>query len=182
MKPATAPLGSDGLFVLPFGNGAERMLNYKLIGAHLNNIDLNLHTRAHVFRAVQEGIAFSFRYGLDIMRSNGMNPTVIRAGKNNLFLSELFTETFVNITGVPVELYKNDGSAGAALGAGIGSKIFATPAEAFQHMHPVQLVEPSTKHLEPDYHDWEALLQKQLQNQHDKDNTKTYVSLLSKLQ
>ncbi len=161
-EASTAPIGSDGLFVLPFGNGAERMLNNKQIGAHFHNIDLNLHTRAHLLRAVQEGIAFSFRYGLDIMRSNGMNPTVIRAGKNNLFLSELFTESFVNITGVPVELYKNDGSAGAALGAGIGAKIFASPAEAFEFMHPVQLVEPTHRDLEWPYQEWKILLERQL--------------------
>lgn len=158
----TAPLGSNGLLVLPFGNGAERMLNNKLTGAHFNNIDVNLQTRADIFRAVQEGIAFAFRYGLDIMRSNRMNPTVIRAGKNNLFLSELFTETFVNITGVPVELYKNDGSVGAALGAGIGALIFKTPAEAFEHMQPVQFVEPATQQLEPVYNNWKALLESQL--------------------
>jgi xylulokinase len=161
-KAAEAPAGSEGLLVLPFGNGAERMLNNKIVGAQFCNIDLNIHTQAHVLRAVQEGIAFAFRYGLDIMRENGMNPTVIRAGKNNLFLSGLFTETFVNITGVPVELYKNDGSVGAALGAGIGAKIFSTPKQAFEHMHPVELVEPSTKNLEPAYQEWKALLQKQL--------------------
>jgi xylulokinase len=149
-----APLGSSGLRVLPFGNGAERMLNNKIAGAHFHNIDLNIHTRAHVIRAVQEGIAFSFRYGLDIMRENGMNPTVIRAGKNNLFLSELFTESFVNITGVPV-------------GAGIGAQIFSSPKQAFEHMHPVQLVQPSTKQLEPAYQEWKALLEKQL----DKDQS-----------
>ena len=99
-----------GLRILPFGNGAERMLNNKPVGAHIQNIDLNIHTRRTCFRAVQEGIACAFRYGLDIMRENGMNPSVIRAGKANLFLSDLFTETFVNATGVPVELYKNDGS------------------------------------------------------------------------
>ena len=158
----TTPLGSDGLLVLPFGNGAERMLNNKLVGAHFNNIDVNVHTCAHIFRAVQEGIAFAFRYGLDIMRSNGMNPTVIRAGKNNLFLSELFTETFVNITNVPVELYKNDGSVGAALGAGIGGAIFATPAEAFENMHPVQIVEPATQQLEPVFNNWKTLLESHL--------------------
>lgn len=161
-KANEAPLGSSGLRVLPFGNGAERMLNNKIAGAHFLNIDLNIHTRAHVIRAVQEGIAFSFRYGLDIMRENGMNPTIIRAGKNNLFLSELFTESFVNITGVPVELYKNDGSVGAALGAGIGAQIFSSPKQAFEHMHPVQLVQPSTKQLEPAYQEWKALLEKQL--------------------
>jgi xylulokinase len=126
-QASKAPLGSDGLRILPFGNGAERMLNNKLVGVHFHNIDLNLHTPAHIFRAVQEGIACAFRYGVDIMRENGMNPNRIRAGKANLFLSDLFTETFVNVTGVPVELYKNDGSVGAALGAGIGAGIFASP-------------------------------------------------------
>jgi len=164
-KAMQAPLGSAGLLVLPFGNGAERMLNNKLVGAHFENIDLNIHTQAHLLRAVQEGIAFAFRYGLDIMRSNGMNPTVIRAGKNNLFLSELFTETFVNITGVPVELYKNDGSVGAALGAGIGAKIYTSPSQAFEHMHPVQLVEPKTQQLEPVYQEWKKALENQLKRQ-----------------
>ena len=159
------PIGSNGLQVLPFGNGAERMLNNKLPGAHLHNIDLNLHTQAHVIRAVQEGIACSFRYGLDIMRGNGMNPTVIRAGKANLFLSDVFAETFVNITGIPVELYKNDGSVGAALGAGIGAGIFSSAQEAFANMHPVQLIEPTnTAQIEPVYQEWKALLKTQLAN------------------
>jgi len=159
---AAAPAGSEGLMVLPFGNGAERMLNNKLVGAHFHNIDLNIHSRAHLIRAVLEGIAFSFRYGLDIMRSNGMSPTVIRVGKNNLFLSELFTEAFVNITGVPVELYKNDGSAGAALGAGIGAGVFSSAKQAFEHIHPIQLVEPIPNNLETVYQDWKALLEKEL--------------------
>ncbi|RYE05478.1 MAG: carbohydrate kinase, partial [Sphingobacteriales bacterium] len=157
-----APLGSDGLRILPFGNGAERMLNNKLIGVHLHHIDLNLHTRAHIFRAVQEGIACAFRYGLDIMRENGMKPTVIRAGRSNLFLSSLFTETFVEVTGVPVELYQNDGSAGAALGAGIGAGIFATPAEAFANSKPIELVEPEKNNMEPVYQEWKSLLNREL--------------------
>jgi len=161
-EAASAPAGSEGLRVLPFGNGAERMLNNKLIGAHFHHIDLNIHRRAHFIRAAQEGIAFSFRYGLDIMRANGMDPTVIRAGKNNLFLSDLFTGTFVNITGVPVELYKNDGSVGAALGAGIGAGIFSSPAQAFEHMHPIQMIEPAGRQLEPAYEEWKTLLEKQL--------------------
>lgn len=155
-------LGSDGLRILPFGNGAERMLNNKMVGVHFHNIDLNLHTRSHIFRAVQEGIAFAFRYGLDIMRGNGMNPTVIRAGMANLFLSELFTEAFVNATGVPVELYKNDGSIGAALGAGIGSGIYKEPKEAFSNMKVLKLVEPTGKQYEPVYQEWKALLNRQL--------------------
>ena len=158
-----APLGSDGLRILPFGNGAERMLNNKQVGAHLINIDLNLHTPAHIFRAAQEGIACAFRYGLDIMRNNGMNPTVIRAGKTNMFLSDLFTQTFVNATGVPVELYNNDGSLGAALGAGIGAEIFSSPAEAFSNSTRVGYVEPTgTEEFEGIYQDWKADLDEHL--------------------
>lgn len=148
-------VGAEGLRVLPFGNGAERMLNNRLIGGHFQNIDFNLHTPAHIFRAVQEGIAFSFRYGLDIMRSNGLHPNVIRCGKANLFQSELFLQAFVNSTGVPVELYENDGSVGAALGAGIGAKIYARPAEAFSLIKPIQYTEPHlTSSYEPIYQDW----------------------------
>lgn len=157
-----APAGSDGLRVLPFGNGAERMLNNKLIGVHFHHIDLNLHQQPHLFRAVQEGIACAFRYGLDIMRENGMNPTLIRAGKANLFLSDLFTEAFVNVTGVPVELYQNDGSVGAALGAGIGSGIYSNPEEAFSQIKSIQTIQPSTSVYEPVYQEWKALLQRQL--------------------
>lgn len=161
-QAAKTPVGAAGLRILPFGNGAERMLNNKIVGVHFHDIDLNLHHQGHIFRAVQEGIAFSFRYGLDIMRSNGLNPSVIRAGKANLFLSNLFLEAFVNATGVPVELYQNDGSVGAALGAGIGSKVFRTASEAFQNSKPLQLVEPTTvEQYEPVYQSWLNHLNKQ---------------------
>jgi len=158
-----SPAGSKGLRVLPFGNGAERMLCNQLIGAHLENIDFNTHNREDIFRAVQEGIACSFRYGLDIMRANGMSPTIIKAGKNNLFLSDLFAETFVNMTNVPVELYQNDGSVGAALGAGIGAGIFTDAAQAFENMQPLKLIEPKdTGIAEETYQDWKSLLENKL--------------------
>ena len=96
--------GSDGLQIMPFGNGAERIFNNKMIGAQFVNIDFNKHSEAHIFRAAQEGIAFTFRYGLDIMRENGMNPSIIRAGFSNMFLSDVFTDAFVNATNVPVAL------------------------------------------------------------------------------
>ncbi len=155
-------VGSEGLLVLPFGNGAERMLNNRQIGAQIVGIDVNRHHSAHLFRVVQEGIACAFRYGLDIMRENGMNPSIIRAGKANMFMSTVFTDTFVNATGVPVELYQNDGSAGAALGAGIGAKIFASPSEAFNNVRPVQKIEPNNEEFEVVYQQWKALLEKQL--------------------
>ncbi len=162
-RAAKAPSGSSGLRILPFGNGTERMLNNKPIGAHIHNIDLNLHEQSHIFRAVQEGIACAFRYGLDIMRENGMNPSVIRAGKANLFLSDLFAGIFVNATGVPIELYLNDGSTGAALGAGIGSGIFTSATEAFSNIQKIKVIEPSGTQFEPIYQDWKNLLEIQLE-------------------
>jgi len=151
--------GCDGLRVLPFGNGAERMLENKITGSHIQNIDFNVHTQSHIFRAVQEGIAYAFRYGLDIMRENGINPSVIRAGNNNMFLSELFTEAFVNTTDVPVELYANDGSVGAALGAGIGINYYPAAKDAFQHMKKIKTIEPGSKNQYEDfYQDWKKHL------------------------
>ncbi|MGH2648142.1 MAG: FGGY-family carbohydrate kinase [Ginsengibacter sp.] len=152
--------GSDGLFVLPFGNGAERMLKNKIIGAHINNIDLNKHTKAHIFRAVQEGIAFAFRYGLDIMRENNLHPSIIRAGKANLFLSDVFIQSFVNATGVAVELYENDGSVGAALGAGIGAGIYKSYNDAFSNFKPLAKVEPANVALYDElYLQWKTILE-----------------------
>lgn len=148
------PVGSNNLQVLPFGNGAERMLNNKLIGTQFINIDLNLHNRAHLVRATQEGIAFAFRYGFDIMKENGMNAKVIKAGRANLFLSDVFVEAFVNTIGVPLELYKNDGSVGAALGAGIGSGAFANFEEAFENTEPIKMVEPTLNTYEAEYSKW----------------------------
>jgi len=157
------PIGSEGLSVLPFGNGAERIFNNKTVGAHYQHINFNIHTEAHIFRAVQEGIAFSFRYGLDIMKENGITPSVIRAGKANLFLSDVFISAFVNATNVPVELYQVDGSVGAAKGAGIGAKIFTSEKEAFANAKPLDLIEPTVHSAyDAEYEVWKELLLKQI--------------------
>ncbi len=157
--------GSEGLYILPFGNGAERMLNNKLVGAHIHNIDLNKHTAAHLYRAGQEGIAFAFKYGLDIMRGNGMNPSVIRANKTNMFLSGVFTHAFVNATNVPVEMYESDGSIGAALGAGIGANIFKDAKEAFAGMKLLETIEPNGEDkYEEHYEKWKIYLKEELDN------------------
>jgi len=109
---------------------------------------------------VYEGIAFTFRYGLDIMRENGMNPGIIRAGKANMFRSGVFVEAFVNATGVPVELYDSDGSIGAALGAGIGAGIYRDGREAFAGLRPLQLIEPARKaEYDAVYGEWKKNLQ-----------------------
>jgi xylulokinase len=172
---AKIDIGSNGLMALPFGNGAERMLDNKIIGGHFHNLDFNIHTTAHMVRSVQEGIAFAFRYGLDIMRENGIDPIIIRAGKSNLFLSEVFTESFVNTTHVEVEFYEGDGSFGAAIGAGIGAGIYKNASAACSNRRPVGSVEPHHKSMYDNlYEKWKELLHERL-----KDSQKNKKILLS---
>jgi xylulokinase len=155
--------GSNGLLALPFGNGAERMLNNRQVGAHFQNLDFNIHTDAHLVRAAQEAVAFAFRYGLDIMRENGMHPNIIRAGRANLFLSDVFTRSFVNATQTAIEFFDGDGSYGAALGAGIGAGIYANAAEAFSNRRPVDYIEPEEKNNSEElYQQWKVFLQEKL--------------------
>ncbi len=155
--------GSERLFAIPFGNGAERMLNNKIVGAHFQNIDLNLHRTPHLIRAVQEGIVFSFRYGLDIMRENGMSPSIVRAPKANLFQSEVFSQAFADTNDVILEFYEGDGSLGAAIGAGIGAGFFSAE-EAGSTRKPVDTLQPgkNASVYEDLYAKWKDELQKLL--------------------
>lgn len=161
-KAAEIEIGSEGIVVLPFGNGAERMLNNKTVQGHLENLDFVRHDQAHLWRAVQEGIASSFRYGLDIIRENEIFPSGIKAGYANMFLSEVFQESFAGLTNVPVELYENDGSVGAALGAGIGAQLFKDKQEAFSGLKRIKTIEPKhSDRYEELYSGWKkSLLQK----------------------
>ena len=153
--------GSDGLSVLPFGNGAERILMNKDIGCRISGLNFNRHSIAHLFRSVQEGIAFSFRYGLDIMKETGIDPGLIRAGSANMFLSPVFREALSCITGVEIHLYNTDGSIGAARGAGIGCGFYKSENEAFPGLVSVGRTEPDKSKIsayEEAYLRWENLL------------------------
>lgn len=139
---AQAPAGCDGLVVLPFGNGAERVLENRCIGARMSGIDLLQHSRSHILRAVQEGIAFSFRYGIDIMKDMGLKPDVVRAGKANMFLSPIFRQTLSTICDAGIELYDTDGALGAARGAAVGAGHYKDFAEAFASLEKLSVTEP----------------------------------------
>ncbi len=161
-----APAGSDGLLVLPFGNGAERVLGNRNIGAAFSGLDLVRHSFPHLLRATQEGIAFSFRYGIDVMREIGLDLRVIRAGKANLFLSPLFRETLSTLCDADIQLYDTDGSLGAARGGALGAGFYASPAEAFATLERVSDVHPRSEWapaLEESYQNWKNLLIKSLQ-------------------
>jgi xylulokinase len=141
-KAAGIGPGSEGLMILPFGNGSERMLLNRNIGARISGLNFNVHSSGHLFRAAQEGIAFSFRYGLDIMKQTGIKPGVLRAGMANMFLSPVFREAVSCITGVGIDLYNTDGSLGAARGAGIGCGFYKSEKEAFNGLKSVGSTEP----------------------------------------
>ena len=138
-----APVGSDGLCILPFGNGAERTLGNKDIGASIHGLNFNTHTVSHLLRAGQEGIVFALNYGLEIMRDMGVQVNTVRAGDANMFLSPLFREAFATTTDAVVELYNTDGAAGAARGAGIGAGIYKDASDAFVGLTCTRTIEPA---------------------------------------
>ena len=139
---ATVPTGSDGLTVIPFGNGAERVLENREVGCSIHGLDFNRHGKAHLLRAAQEGIVFSFCYGMEIMREMGMDIRKIHAGRANMFLSPLFRETLATVSGATIELYETDGSVGAAKGAGIGCGIYKDHNEAFATLRQLAVIAP----------------------------------------
>ncbi len=145
---AKVPVGSAGLSILPFGNGAERMLGNKNPGSLFSNIDFNRHSRAHVARAAQEGIVFSFKYGMEIMEQTGISPRMIRAGHANMFLSPLFREALACISGAQIELYNTDGSQGAALGAGVGAGFYKSFPDAFTGLKKILTVDPDASKIQ----------------------------------
>ena len=139
---ASVPIGAEGLSILPFGNGAERMLQNKQVDCSMHGLNFNIHNKAHIARAAQEGIVFSFKYGMDIMNEMGIDIQVIRAGHANMFLSPIFREALAGVTGAIIELYDTNGAVGAAKGAGIGAGIYRTAEEAFASLKKIDVIEP----------------------------------------
>jgi len=144
---AQIPIGSDGVSIIPFGNGAERVLGNKEPNCSIHGVNFNRITKAHLIRAAHEGIAFSFKYGMDIMNQMGIETKTIRAGHANLFLSPIFRQTLANITGATIELYNTDGSVGAARGAGIGAGIYKNAEEAFATLKKIIVVIPEKENI-----------------------------------
>lgn len=144
------PIGSDGVCIIPFGNGAERVMQNKETGCSIHGLNFNRHNRNHLVRAAQEGIVFSFKYGIDIMQGMGMDINKIHAGRANMFLNPMFRDTLAGVTGATIELYETDGSVGAAKGAGIGAGIYKDNREAFSSLECLKVIEPDQARL-PQY-------------------------------
>lgn len=146
---ASVPPGSDGLLVLPFGNGAERVLGNRNIGARISGVDLVRQHKAHIIRAVHEGIAYSFHYGIEIMKGLGLEPNVIRAGEANMFLNPVFRSTLATLTGARIELYDTDGALGAARGGALGAGFYANAEEAFEGLSMCRVINPEPEWKAP---------------------------------
>lgn len=162
---AKAPIGSDGVSIIPFGNGAERVLENRETGCNIHGINFNKHNRAHIIRAAQEGIVFSFCYGMEVMQDMGMDIHNIHAGKANMFLSPLFRQTLANTSGATIDLYETDGSVGAAKGAGMGCGIYKDNNEAFASLKKLVTIEPEpnmAQQYREAYIRWKTILGKQL--------------------
>ena len=159
---ADAPIGCDGISVLPFGNGAERMLGNRDAGCSFHGVNFNRHGRAHLLRAAQEGIVFSFCYGIGIMEQMGMQVYRIHAGLANMFLSPIFRDTLAGTSGAVIELYDTDGAAGAARGAGIGAGIYRDAAEAFSTLERLSVIEPDRQaEYRAAFERWKSVLNNQ---------------------
>ena len=156
---AKAPIGSAGVSIMPFGNGAERMLENKEVGSSIHGVNFNVHDKSHLLRAAQEGIVFSFKYGIEVMEQMGMNVNKIHAGHANMFLSPIFRDTLAGVSGAVIELYDTDGSVGAAKGAGIGAGIYKDNTEAFATLEKLALIEPAhTAEYTEAYETWKSRL------------------------
>lgn len=139
---ASVEAGAADLRVYPYGNGAERTLENRNPGGAIENLNFNIHSKAHVLRAAQEGIVYALYYGMEIMRGMGMDVSTVKAGRANMFLSPLFRQVFATVTGATVELYNTDGAIGAARGAGVGAGIYTSFNDAFSNLHCQETVEP----------------------------------------
>jgi xylulokinase len=162
---SAVPVGSEGLVVLPYGNGAERTLENRNIGASVHGWNFNIHKKPHLFRAAQEGIVFALNFGLDIMQDMQIELATARAGNANMFLSPLFAEAFATVTKATVELYNTDGSQGAARGAGIGVGLYKDNEQAFVGLKPVKTIEPNdklTSQYNEAYAKWKSILDREL--------------------
>ncbi len=158
---AQAPIGAGGVSILPFGNGAERMLENRETGCSVHGVNFNTHNRAHLLRAAQEGIVFSFQYGIEIMEQMGLKVDKIHAGMANMFQSPIFRDTLSGVSGATIELYDTDGSVGAAKGAGIGAGIYKDRHEAFATLERLAIIRPDHQaEYREAYERWKSYLNK----------------------
>jgi len=142
---ARVSIGSDGLRIIPFGNGAERVLCNLSTGSQINNLQFNRHQQEHLYRASLEGIAFSFVYGFEVLKELGLNPSVIKVGNDNLFQSDIFSNTVATLLNTSIEIIDTNGAAGAAKASGVAIGVYKSVEEAFSNLVKEKTYQPSAQ-------------------------------------
>lgn len=123
-KAAQVPPGSEGLVMLPYFSGERTPMNDDAARGMFAGLTLS-HTKAHLYRAVLEGVGYGFRHHLDAMAEAGVDletVTAIGGGAR----SPLWRRIVSDITGVTQEYVTNP--VGSPLGdaylAGLGTGVF----------------------------------------------------------
>ncbi|MCD1259068.1 xylulokinase [Paenibacillus athensensis] len=119
-EAAAAPLGSEGLLFLPYLTGERTP--HPDPKARGGFIGLNLrHGKAHLTRAVLEGITFGLRDSLELIRASGVAVRELRVSGGGA-RSPMWRQMIADIFGIPVvTVNSTDGPAyGAAVMAASG--------------------------------------------------------------
>ncbi len=153
-----APVGSDGLAIIPFGNGAERMLGNQPSSASIHGIQLNRHDQSHLIRAALEGLAFSYAHGIEKMRALGVEIHHFRVGNDNLFQSEIFAQSLADLSQCEIEVIECSGAVGAARGGAHGG---GHQLAIQDQIHFTYSPRPLSDSLSEAYQQWSDILQKQ---------------------
>jgi len=140
------PVGSEGVCVLPFGNGSERIFNNRNLESHIRNIEFNRHTRAHIYRAALEGVAFTFVHGIDLLKEMGIKINSMRVGYDNMFKSKVFATTIATLLGINIEVVETTGAVGAALASGYGCGHFNSLEAVMKKIKPLKVYKPASNY------------------------------------
>lgn len=154
------PVGSEGVLIFPFGNGAERIFQNRNIESHIWNIEFNRHTRAHLYRAAIEGVAFAFVHGIEILKTLGITVQKLKVGDDNMFQSEVFSTTIATLLDIEIEVYNTTGAVGAALASGYGQGKYKSIDQALAPIKPVKRYRAASNAAEytQAYHYWKDQL------------------------
>ena len=177
---SSVPVGSEGVVLYPFGNGAERIFNNRNLGSHIRNVEFNRHTRAHLYRAAIEGVAFSFVYGIEILKEMGLKISKMRVGNDNMFRSEVFGTTIATLLGTEIEVAETTGAVGAALASGYGIGLYESIEEAMSSVNILETYSPA--HNAADYslayHYWRDGLEDVINRQSETVSQSDYDSVI----
>jgi xylulokinase len=114
---STAPLGSEGILLLPYFNG-ERTPALPNARAVLFGLTSTNYSKANIARASMEGATLGLRYGLDVLRRLGITPSEIRlvgGGSKSGLWRQMVSDVFDCPAICPVS--SEAGAVGAALQA-----------------------------------------------------------------